>query len=30
LSARLKSALGFVALLIIRDVREFGCKWQSN
>jgi hypothetical protein len=29
-SARLKSALGFVALLIIRDVREFGCKWQSN
>jgi hypothetical protein len=29
-SARLKSALGFIALLVINDVREFCCKWQTD
>jgi hypothetical protein len=29
-SARLKAALGFIALLVINDVREFCCKWQTD
>jgi hypothetical protein len=29
-SPRLKSALGSVALLVIREGRELSCKWQPN